>query len=890
MPTCPACARDVPAGQLACPACGAALQPPANATIDHAPSTPDVGPRFVPGMVLGGRYRIVAALGKGGMGEVWRADDLALGQPVALKFLPPHLADDPDRLQRFRKEVAVARKVSHPNCCRVYDLGESPRGAGAIPLAFLSMEYIDGENLDALLRRVGRLPEEKAVEVARQLCQALAAVHEQGLLHRDLKPANVMLDGRGRVRLTDFGLAAAAEDLSATELRSGTPQYMAPEQLAGKEVSVRSDLFALGLVLYELFTGKTAFAGVGRDTPPLKPSSHVTRLNPAVERIILRCLERDPAGRPASALAVVAALPGGDPLAAALAAGETPSPQLVADAPVEGSLRPAVALAVLAAALLGVAAVAALNDRTKLFRRVPLHHRPEVLAHTARELIQRLGHTDPPADTASGFGEDLGVLAYLQRRDASPTRWDPLASGQPAAMDFWYRQSPRRLLQRLSPANPLVHNMPGLVTPTEPPPDIPGMVTVRLDPKGRLIEFRAAPPPAPGGTALPPDWRPLFQGAGLDPAAFRETAPLRRPPVYADVRAAWAGVYPDRPEIAARVEAAALSGQVVFFRVDPADREDFGSAEGPRATDPTPAFAVVITVSVLAVFTGGAWLARRNWRLGRANRTGALRLAAFLLAAFLLSWLFRAHHSWSFAEEAYGLVAPMLGRAIFSTGFVGLIYLALEPYVRRRWPWRIVAWNRLLDGRFRDPLVGRDLLLGVLGAAGAVVLLQAGRLAPAWLGEAPARPLLVVNTDVFTNVPGLVFLWATHLVPAMGLFFMLFTFQVVLRREWLAAGAWALVVVVVAWGAEPLVLSVAFQTAQQVVLLVLLLRFGFLAFATAMICNAALSQAPLTAELSAWYAGTGILYALVLAGLAAYGFVTCLGGRPLLGKGFLGDE
>src|SRR5262245_14059846 len=256
------------------------------------------------------------------MGEVFRADDLVLGQPVALKFLPDQLVGDADRLARFRKEVATARRVSHPNCCRVYDLADH---AGP---PFLSMEYIDEENLDALLRRVGRLPEEKAVEVARQLCQALAAVHEQGLLHRDLKPANVMLDGRGKVRLTDFGLAAAAEELSATELRSGTPQYMAPEQLAGKEVTARSDLFALGLVLYELFTGRKAFPAASRDElarlhesgPPSKPSSHVSGLNPAVEQAILRCLAKDPKDRPRSAAEVLAALPG-DALAAAVAAG-----------------------------------------------------------------------------------------------------------------------------------------------------------------------------------------------------------------------------------------------------------------------------------------------------------------------------------------------------------------------------------------------------------------------------------------------------------------------------------------------------------------------------------------------------------------------------------------
>src|SRR5262249_54197914 len=198
------------------------------------------------------------------MGEVYRADDLALGQPVALKFLPEHLARDADRLARFRKEVVAARRVSHPNVCRVYDIAEHDGQS------FLTMELVDGEDLSSLLKRVGRLPEEKGVEIARQLCSALAAVHDEGLLHRDLKPANVMLDGRGKVRLTDFGLAAAAEELSATEVRGGTPLYQAPEQLSGKEVTVRSDLFALGLVLYEVFTGRRAFPDAKRDAPPAK--------------------------------------------------------------------------------------------------------------------------------------------------------------------------------------------------------------------------------------------------------------------------------------------------------------------------------------------------------------------------------------------------------------------------------------------------------------------------------------------------------------------------------------------------------------------------------------------------------------------------------------------
>jgi hypothetical protein len=277
--------------------------------------------RFATGTLLAERYRIVAALGRGGMGEVYRADDLTLGQPVALKFLPPHLAADPDLLARFRREVAVARRVSHPNVCRVYDLAEDGRQS------FLTMEYVDGEDLASLLRRIGRVPVDKATDIARELCYGLAAVHEQELVFRDLKPANVMLDGRGRVRLTDFGLAAAAEDLSVAESRSGTPAYMAPEQLAGDEVTARSDLFALGLVLYELFTGRKAFTGIDRGTPPRTPSSHVNGLDPAVERVILGCMQRDPKDRPASALAVAAALPGSD----RLAASETSSPRALAE-------------------------------------------------------------------------------------------------------------------------------------------------------------------------------------------------------------------------------------------------------------------------------------------------------------------------------------------------------------------------------------------------------------------------------------------------------------------------------------------------------------------------------------------------------------------------------
>src|SRR4030095_15779314 len=200
-----------------------------------------------------------------------------------------------------------------PNVCRVYDVADI-EGRHC-----LSMEYVDGEDLSSLLKRIGRLPPDKGLEIARQLCAGLAAAHERGVLHRDLKPANVMIDGRGRVRITDFGLARLGADLKQGSAPAGTPAYMAPEQLEGGELSERTDIYALGLLLYEVYTGKPVFRAhslaeivrLHRETTPTRPSTLISDLDPAVERAILRCLEPDPKDRPFSAMAVAAALPGG---------------------------------------------------------------------------------------------------------------------------------------------------------------------------------------------------------------------------------------------------------------------------------------------------------------------------------------------------------------------------------------------------------------------------------------------------------------------------------------------------------------------------------------------------------------------------------------------------
>ena len=253
-------------------------------------SDPIGGGRFTPGQIIAQRYRVVALAGRGGMGEVYRAEDVTLGQVVALKFLPEALTQDAAALARFHAEVRTARQVSHPNVCRVFDIGEAD---GTL---FLTMEYVDGEDLASVVRRIGRLSPDKATEIARQICAGLAAAHERGVIHRDLKPANVMLDGAGKIRITDFGLAGIAATIQGAEVRAGTPAYMAPEQLAGREVSARSDIYSLGLILYEILTGKRAFEA--STLPELiklreqgtitNPSTLVRDLDPLIERVILR--------------------------------------------------------------------------------------------------------------------------------------------------------------------------------------------------------------------------------------------------------------------------------------------------------------------------------------------------------------------------------------------------------------------------------------------------------------------------------------------------------------------------------------------------------------------------------------------------------------------------
>jgi len=504
--------------------------------------------RFAPGTLLGGRYRIVERRGRGGMGEVYRADDLKLGQPVALKFLPADVDRDPARLTQLHSEVRMARQVSHPNVCRVYDIDEIEGST------FLSMEYVDGEDLALLLRRIGRFHEDRALEIARQICAGLAAAHERGVVHRDLKPANVMLDGTGKVRITDFGLAGVAGET----IRAGTPAYMAPEQLSGGEVTPRSDIYALGLVLYEVFTGQRALEGKNlaeliqkREQSGITPPTAIVKtLDPKIEAAIMRCLRPEVAERPASALAVAAALPGGDPLAAAFAAGETPSPDMVAAAGQTEALHPAIGLALVATVVAGLLALGALGDRYLLFSYAPMRRSLGYLDDRAREIATSLGYTATAVDSARALGTNPSFIRWVGEKDKSATRWNGLRNGAAPVMFFHRRES-------LQPLVPLGNYW----APTlgNPPPTTVGMLRVTLDDLGRLMFLEAEPPlmarNAPA--AKDPSWTTLFAAAGLDMSRFHTVEPMWIPRMHGTDWAAWEGTAADHPDVTLRVESSA---------------------------------------------------------------------------------------------------------------------------------------------------------------------------------------------------------------------------------------------------------------------------------------------------------------------------------------------
>ncbi|MFI5096096.1 MAG: serine/threonine-protein kinase, partial [Candidatus Acidiferrales bacterium] len=688
-------------------------------------------------------------------------------------------------------------------------------------------------------------------------------------------------------RITDFGLAGIAATIQGADIRAGTPAYMAPEQLAGKEVTARSDIYSLDLILYEILTGKRAFEAATlpeliklREQGTLtNPSTLVRDLDPLIERVILRCLESDPAKRPGSALQVAAALPGGDPLAAALAAGETPSPEMVAAAGATEGIKPHLGLALIATVLLSLVASLFVADRYKVQNLTPLNKPPEVLLARAQEIIQQLGYSATPADSAYGFTVDDTYLDYIQDHDKSKTRWQRLSSDRPPTILFWYRQSPRQLAS----FNFFSSGGFGVISQSDPPSDVTGMITVVTDSQGRLISFKRVPPERdpPDGSPAAPDWSPLFAAAGLDQAAFSAAAPEWTPLFYSDARAAWTRQLSAPASVTERVEAAAYRGKPVFFRVlypwnTPArDKTSQLSAHQKLAN-------ILGILIFAALIVGSALVVRRNRRLKRGDVTGSERLGNFVFCLVFAMWALLAHHVASIDEFAAAILG--LAWAFLLSSFARILYFALEPFVRRRDPHTLISWARLIGGKIRDPLVGRDVLIGA--AYGAVLALfeSSDNILLPLFGGLPPEPGTPSTESLlgFRHVLGSVFAFTwIYVLYALGIFFLIFLLRFLVKKDWLAA----LVIVglgsITNTGGDYFWVTFLASMLIWLSIYVVLRRFGVLALVVGLVVQNILIVFPMTSHLGRWYASGGIAGMVTVAAVALLALYFALAGQRL---------
>jgi serine/threonine-protein kinase len=798
------------------------------------------------------------------MGEVYRADDLRVGQPVALKFIRIGRWSDGVLRERLLREAQLARRITHPNVCRIYDISE---GSDEM---YLSMEYIDGENLRSLLRRVGRLPFEKALDVAQQLCAGLAAAHDQGVLHLDLKPENVMIDGRGRAIISDFGVARPV-DQSASASIEGTPSYMAPEQRSSGVLTVQTDLYALGLVLFEVFTGNRASSdnsilqsianlATSERLPALRGNRH---LDPQVEQVISECIQPEPGDRPQYATAVAAALPGGGPFSAAIAAGRIPSPVMVAAAN-RKALRPAIVTA-LATALAAQAAVIGILNRRVLSETAPPMS-PTVLRTRAEDTLRALGHELPQAYRAYWFTSKRSYREQVLDRTAPFSVTETSVRPSPA-LYFVLRESPAPLLAA---------NVFGVVFYRDPPSEA-GMADVTLDGNGRLVRMCAIPATRekPHHSVTADQWRTLFTHAGLRVDELTAVTPTRTPPVGYD---SWAEWTTSRDGSTAHVTAAAFAGKPVYFDVDDEQQSPEALRDQTRSlsrltADPTIVFVATAVGLLLAVL-----IARHRLLRGDADTRGMTRLALYFFALNSMEIALEPDHVTHFGEE-YFLIAKLVGWGLYWCATNGVLYLAFEPAVRRRAPELLIGWNRVMVGNLRDALVGRDLIVGTVAGTVTVLLMWLVFAEGNWLNvntNPPFRPALESFRDPRHVAALVVFLQARALSAALGGVFLFAFLNRLVRPKWVASALWVVIFAAAVDSPELRASSdwrvtLQFAVVPATIAAFVLTRFGLLAFVATLFTTAMWTRSPAALEFAAWYANRSLTALIIIISVGAFG-------------------
>jgi serine/threonine-protein kinase len=495
-----------------------------------------------------------------------------------------------------------------------------------------------------------------------------------------------------------------------------------------------------------------------------------------------------------------------------------------------------------------------------------------VLAHRAREVVARAGYRGRPVDYAYGFKWDEDLRKYVESNDKPAPEWDKTLAGPPSLLLFWYRQSEAPLIatefhdDRLTPA---------IVTLGDPEPIYSGMTQIELDHAGRLMYFLRIPPQretAPKEPPPPPDWSLMFAAADLDASQLKPAEPEWTWLATADTRAAWTGVWPgsNRP---LRVEAASWRGKPVAFAL-------FGpwtkAERMPGATaDSSGAVILVLAGIAIAVCALAAILARRNLTQGRGDRRGAARLAAAIFVLHMALWLARGHFALSIGIAGMFFIA--LCTSIFHAAVVWTVYLAVEPYVRRHWPRTIIALTRLLSGHFRDPVVGRDVLVG---AALVLAWFTVSRIMQWW--TAPGIAPEMTAPEVLEGGRAVWGYWL-RLVPislqnGLIFFFILFVLRVLLRKPWLAAA----VFVAIFSGLELLSEGLKPQLAANLfgfsAMAFVVLRFGVLALVFGLFTGS-LMVTPLTLDISSWHFWQAILMPATAIALMAWAFWSVVGAR-----------
>ena len=814
-----------------------------------------------PGDAIADRYVICNRLGEGGLGIVYLAHDRSLRKPVAIKvFRDLHVADDSPTGNRHSvreqmiHEVQLAQRVSHPNVCRIHDLvldSDPP---------VLTMEYIDGEDLDRTLLRIERLVPDRALQISTEICRGLAAAHQQGVIHQDLKPRNIMLDSAGLVRITDFGLARVSFD-GQDNLVAGTRAYMAPEQIRGDVTNERSDIYSMGLVLYELFTGVHPFAhrdvsSNEQSTEPVPPSAHVPEIPRVVEQTILQCLRPTQDERPESAREVLSQLTG-----RALRAGKKDSRRLPA-----ATVRVLVFLS-----LAGILASWFLSDRYQMMEFVDFKFESiGAYRERATTLISDLGYeVENRADRVTHHFDKTGRF-----------RNEPTWANR--AVSYWYRQSSERFPPK---ALHFAHGQHVTrINSSEPPWILANMVGVELSPAGTLLDFRATPGSAsrnPEVNLTPEkELAILFTSAGLDVADYQKADKLSEHDGRATFGPLGMGyVYQQRnPLEAVRDPANAQTGPNVFVKLDQ------GRVTRLRLLNPTinvttgteigDAINDLLFLVMLAIGATGCWVARRNFVQRTAELRGAAVSAGAVFVLYVISLLFTMNHDSRIGHEVNTLEFGLFN-SVFWAGVQGILYLALEPLVRRERPQLLTSWSRFIHGDFRDRQVVFHILIAVALATTCAPIIAGGHAILRDVFSLPTRyGIPDANTSALVSPGRIIPMFCDTLAESMYFGLGLLLLPMALKR---VLGD-IRIAVPVAWlinsvfygsyfggGIEPFgdrMLFYGYMSIWAGLHLFVVLRFGLLAGITYCWISDVMFETPFTMD--RWYANSALVTTIVL--------------------------